>query len=71
MTVEHFPEALHGVLQPVQLLVRLSQGDQHAGVVGPQLLRLLVVVEAVERHLEHLVRLAKSVPGAVVSLADL
>ena len=55
----------------LQFLVRLAESDQHPGVVRSQLLRLLVVVNAVEVHFEELVGLTETVPGSIVPLADL
>jgi len=55
----------------VKFLVGLSKSHKHPGVIGPQFVGLLVVVEAVEVHLEDLVRLTEAVPSAVVATVDL
>ena len=54
----------------VELFVGLSERHQHPGVVGPQLVSLLVVVEAVKVHLQDLVGLTQAVPGSVVPAVD-
>ena len=54
----------------VEFFVGLSERHQHPGVVWPQLVGLLVVVEAVEVHLEDLVGLTQAVPSSVVAAID-
>lgn len=62
--------ALEGVFGFLQFFVRLPESYDHPAVVGLELLRLFVVVQAIEVHFEDLVRLAQTVPRSVVPTVD-
>lgn len=59
--------ALDGIVGPVLLLVAPSKGTPDSGVVGTQGGGPLIIIEGVERHLQQLVSLAKSVPRPVIA----
>ena len=60
------PEADFCLLSLVEQLEGAADRHEHAGVVGPQFKRPLIVVEWIVVHFEDLMGLAETVPGAEI-----